>query len=69
LAGYLFSNDLHRAHQVAAAFEAGAIGVNGAGVQVGAPMGVQKQSGFGRTGGRFGMEDFQRAKKVYISLV
>jgi acyl-CoA reductase-like NAD-dependent aldehyde dehydrogenase len=68
LAGYLFTSDLKRAHRVAAALEAGAVGINGAGVQVGAPMGGVKQSGFGTMGGRFGLEDFLRPKNVYISL-
>jgi acyl-CoA reductase-like NAD-dependent aldehyde dehydrogenase len=69
LAAYVQTNDLRRAHRLAAALEAGAIGVNGAGVQVGAPMGGVKQSGFGRMGGRFGLEDFMRPKNVYIPLV
>jgi len=68
LAGYIQTNDLRRAHRVAAALEAGAIGVNGAGVQIGAPMGGVKQSGFGTMGGRYGLEDFMRPKNIYIPL-
>jgi acyl-CoA reductase-like NAD-dependent aldehyde dehydrogenase len=68
LAAYVQTNDLRRAHRMAAQLQAGAIGVNGAGVHVGAPMGGVKQSGFGRMGGRFGLEDFMRPKNVYISL-
>jgi acyl-CoA reductase-like NAD-dependent aldehyde dehydrogenase len=68
LAAYVQTNDLRRAHRMAAQLQAGAIGVNGAGVHVGAPMGGVKQSGFGRMGGRFGIEDFMRPKNVYISL-
>jgi len=68
LAAYLHTNDLRRAHRAAAALEAGAVGVNGAGVQIGAPMGGVKQSGFGRMGGRYGLEDFLRPKNVYIPL-
>ena len=68
LAAYVQTNDLRRAHRLASALEAGAIGVNGAGVQVGAPMGGVKQSGFGRMGGRYGLEDFMRPKNVYIAL-
>jgi aldehyde dehydrogenase (NAD+) len=68
LAAYVQTNDLRRAHRLASALEAGAIGVNGAGVQVGAPMGGMKQSGFGRMGGRFGLEDFMRPKNVYVAL-
>ena len=42
--------------------------VNGSGVKTSAPFGGVKQSGFGRMGGRFGLEDFQRPKNVYIPL-
>jgi acyl-CoA reductase-like NAD-dependent aldehyde dehydrogenase len=34
-----------------------------------APFGGMKQSGFGRMGGRYGLEDFMRPKNVYIPLV
>jgi acyl-CoA reductase-like NAD-dependent aldehyde dehydrogenase len=68
LAAYAQTNDLRRAHRLATRLEAGAIGINGAGVQVGAPMGGVKQSGYGRMGGRYGLEDFMRPKNVYIPL-
>jgi len=69
LAAYLHTNDLRRAHRVAAALEAGMVSVNGfTGVHPGAPFGGVKQSGFGRMGGRYGLEDFLRPKNVYIPL-
>ncbi|WP_313901599.1 aldehyde dehydrogenase family protein [Mycobacterium sp. SMC-2] len=69
LAAYLHTNDLRRAHRVAAALEAGSVYVNGfTGVPAGAPFGGVKQSGFGRMGGRYGLEDFLRPKNVYIPL-
>ena len=69
LAAYLHTNDLRRAHRVAAALEAGSVYVNGfTGVPVGTPFGGVKQSGFGRMGGRYGLEDFLRPKNVYIPL-
>jgi acyl-CoA reductase-like NAD-dependent aldehyde dehydrogenase len=70
LAAYLHTNDLRRTHRVAAALEAGMVYVNGfTGVHAGAPFGGVKQSGFGRMGGRQGLEDFLRPKNVYIPLV
>lgn len=69
LAAYLHTNDLRRAHRVASALEAGMVSVNGfTGVHAGAPFGGVKQSGFGRMGGRYGLEDFLRPKNVYIPL-
>jgi acyl-CoA reductase-like NAD-dependent aldehyde dehydrogenase len=69
LAAFLHTNDLRRAHRVAAALEAGMVYVNGfTGVHAGAPFGGVKQSGFGRMGGRYGLEDFLRPKNVYIPL-
>jgi acyl-CoA reductase-like NAD-dependent aldehyde dehydrogenase len=69
LAAYLFSSDLRRTHRVAAALEAGTVFVNGfTGLPVTTPFGGVKQSGFGRMGGRWGLEDFLRPKNVYIPL-
>lgn len=69
LAAYLFSNDLRRTHRVAAALEAGTVFVNGfTGLPTSTPFGGVKQSGFGRMGGRWGLEDFLRPKNVYIPL-
>ncbi|HYB80091.1 MAG TPA: aldehyde dehydrogenase family protein [Mycobacterium sp.] len=69
LAAYVHTNDLRRAHRVAAALEAGSVYVNAfTGVPAGAPFGGVKQSGFGRMGGRYGLEDFLRPKNVYIPL-
>lgn len=69
LAGYVHTNDLRRAHRVAAALEAGYIGVNGfPPIPVTAPFGGWKQSGSGREGGRAGIEEFLRPKNVYIPM-
>ncbi len=69
LAAYLHTNDLKRAHRVVAQLEAGMVNVNGfTGIFPGAPFGGVKQSGFGRMGGRHGLEDFMRPKNVYIPL-
>jgi aldehyde dehydrogenase (NAD+) len=69
LAGYIQTNDIKRAHRVAAALQAGNIWVNGfRGIPPGAPFGGTKQSGFGRLGGRDGIREFTRPKNVFIAL-
>lgn len=69
LAGYVHTNDLRRAHRIAAALDAGYIGVNGfPPIPVTAPFGGWKQSGSGREGGRMGIEEFLRPKNVYIPM-
>jgi len=68
LASYVHTNDLKRAHRVAATLQSGSVWVNGSGVRTSAPFGGVKQSGFGRMGGRFGLEDFMYPKNVHIPL-
>jgi len=67
LAGYVHTNDLKRAHRVAAKLEAGYISVNGfAMMPPTASFGGWKLSGSGRECGRIGIEEFLRQKNVYI---
>jgi aldehyde dehydrogenase (NAD+) len=69
LGGIVFTNDLRRGHRVAARLEAGYVGVNAfPPMPAGAPFGGVKQSGFGREGGRAGLEEFLRTKNVYVQL-
>jgi aldehyde dehydrogenase (NAD+) len=70
LAGYLHTRDLGRAHRMAAALDAGNIGINGGGAPAGpsAPFGGVKQSGYGREGGVEGVREFIRTKNVEIKL-
>jgi aldehyde dehydrogenase (NAD+) len=69
LAGFVYTNDLKRAHRVAAGLEAGYIGVNAFPFLPGpAPFGGYKQSGFGRELGADGVKEFTRTKNVYIDL-
>ncbi len=69
LSAYVHTNDLRRAHRVAAQLQAGTVNINGTtGTPAGAPFGGVKQSGFGRMGGKWGLEDFLQPKNVYISL-
>jgi aldehyde dehydrogenase (NAD+) len=69
LAGYVWTNDLRRAHRVADALEAGYVSVNGmAPLPPSAPFGGWKASGHGLEGGRAGLEEFVRPKNVFVSL-
>jgi aldehyde dehydrogenase (NAD+) len=69
LAGYVWTNDLRRAHRVAAALEAGWIGVNGfPPMPPNAAFGGYKSSGFGREGGLEGLLEYVRTKNVYIAM-
>jgi acyl-CoA reductase-like NAD-dependent aldehyde dehydrogenase len=68
LAGYIYTNDLKRAHRVAAAINAGNIWINRfTGVPASVPFGGIKHSGFGRVGGIEGIREFTRPKNVSIS--
>ncbi|MCU1393435.1 MAG: aldA 4 [Ilumatobacteraceae bacterium] len=67
LGAYLHTRDIGRAHRMAARLEAGMVIVNGPpGMSPGAPFGGYKQSGFGREGGRWGIEEFLQQKNVFI---
>ncbi|MEO6124244.1 MAG: aldehyde dehydrogenase family protein [Ilumatobacteraceae bacterium] len=68
LGAYLHTADIGRAHRVARKLEAGMVIVNGLpGMSPGAPFGGYKQSGFGREGGRWGIEEFLQQKNVFIA--
>lgn len=69
LGAYLHTNDLTRAHNVAAALQAGAVAVNGMlPMSANQPFGGYKESGFGREGGRHGLEEFMQVKQVLLHL-
>ena len=69
LGAYLHTRDVKRAHRVAAELQAGTVGVNSpVPMAPGAPFGGFKQSGFGREGGRAGLEEFLQLKNVFVSL-
>lgn len=69
LAAYIHTNDLRRAHRVAAALQAGNVAVNGSSANpISAPFGGVKQSGYGRLGGIDGIREFSRAKNVWVSM-
>jgi len=65
LAGYFFSRDLERIYRVAEALEVGMVGVNtGLISDVASPFGGVKQSGFGREGSKYGIEEYQNIKTI-----
>jgi acyl-CoA reductase-like NAD-dependent aldehyde dehydrogenase len=65
LSAYLHTRDSARAQRVARRLDGGTVIVNGfPGMSPGAPFGGVKQSGFGREGGRAGIEEFVRRKNV-----
>ncbi len=69
LASYIQTNDLRRAHRVAAALEAGNVWINGfMGIPPSAPFGGVKHSGYGRLGGLAGIKEFTRPKNVWLAL-
>jgi aldehyde dehydrogenase (NAD+) len=69
LAGYVWTEDLRRAHRVAARLDAGYVSVNSmAGLPPSAPFGGWKASGHGKEGGREGLLQLMRQKNVHIAL-
>lgn len=64
LAAYVQSGDQKRAQGVARKLRAGMIMINGAQRPSGSPFGGYKQSGNGREGGKWGLEDFLEVKSI-----
>ena len=64
LAAYIQTGDMERARRVAAQLRAGMIQVNGASRISGSPFGGYKQSGVGREGGMWGIEEFLEIKTI-----
>ena len=65
LASYFFTSNLSRAWRVAEALESGIVGVNEGVISTEvAPFGGVKQSGVGREGSRYGVDDYLEIKYV-----
>lgn len=63
LAGYFFSNDVRRIWRVASALETGLVGINeGAIAAPSAPFGGVKESGYGREGSHWGLDEYLHTK-------
>lgn len=67
LAGYFFSKDVGRIMRVAQQLQVGMVGVNTGKISAAeAPFGGVKESGYGREGSLYGMEEYQVLKSVTI---
>lgn len=65
LAAYFYSRDIDRVWRVAAALESGIVAVNeGAFASEAAPFGGVKDSGYGREGSRYGLDEYMHTKYV-----
>lgn len=65
LAGYFFSRDVGRCSRVARKLEVGMVGINTGKISAAeAPFGGVKESGYGREGSLYGMEDYQIVKSI-----
>ncbi|PEQ13054.1 succinate-semialdehyde dehydrogenase (NADP(+)) [Novosphingobium sp. PC22D] len=69
LASYFYSRDLSRVWRVAEAIEAGMVGINTGLISTAvAPFGGVKQSGLGREGSKYGLEDFMEVKYLCMGI-
>lgn len=69
LASYLFTENLSRAIRVAEQLQYGIVGINdGLPSAVQAPFGGMKESGIGREGGKYGLEEYLETKYISIGL-
>jgi succinate-semialdehyde dehydrogenase/glutarate-semialdehyde dehydrogenase len=67
LVGYVFTQDIDRAFAVSEALEVGMVGLNvGIVSNPATPFGGVKQSGLGREGGRYGIEEFLEQKLIVM---
>jgi aldehyde dehydrogenase (NAD+) len=62
LAAYVQTGSAERARRVTAQLRAGVVAINGQGAASGSPFGGYKQSGNGREGGTFGLEEYLEVK-------
>lgn len=68
LAAYFYSRDIGRIWKLAEALESGLVGVNAGMISTEvAPFGGYKQSGLGREGSKYGIEDYLEIKYVCIA--
>jgi aldehyde dehydrogenase (NAD+) len=61
----VFGGDRANARRVVNGLRAGRVSYNGAATDSYTPMGGYKQSGIGRSMGRFGLEEYLEIKSVY----
>ncbi|WP_067734318.1 NAD-dependent succinate-semialdehyde dehydrogenase [Novosphingobium naphthalenivorans] len=69
LASYFYSKDLSRVWRVAEAIEAGMVGINTGLISTAvAPFGGVKQSGLGREGSHYGLDDYMEVKYLCMGI-
>lgn len=69
LAGYFYSKDVSRIFRVAEELEVGMVGINtGAISEASLPFGGIKESGFGREGSIYGVEDYTVVKSMVLGI-
>jgi succinate-semialdehyde dehydrogenase / glutarate-semialdehyde dehydrogenase len=69
LASYFYGNNINRIFRVAEALEYGMVGINTGLISTAvAPFGGVKQSGFGREGSKYGLDDYLEMKYMCFSL-
>ncbi len=69
LASYFYASDLSRVWRVAEALEAGMVGINTGLISTEvAPFGGVKQSGLGREGSKYGLDDFMEVKYLCMGI-
>jgi succinate-semialdehyde dehydrogenase/glutarate-semialdehyde dehydrogenase len=69
LASYFYARDISRVWRVAEAIEAGMVGINTGLISTEvAPFGGVKQSGLGREGSKYGLEDFLEVKYLCMGI-
>lgn len=68
LASYFYTRDVGRIFRVAEALEYGIVGINSGAISAAnVPFGGVKESGFGREGSKYGMEDYLEIKYLCVA--
>ncbi|OPL07623.1 MAG: NAD-dependent succinate-semialdehyde dehydrogenase [delta proteobacterium ML8_F1] len=69
LAAYAYSRDLSRSYRITESLDFGIIGINSGRISAAqAPFGGMKESGFGREGGTYGIEDYLVLKYTAVAI-
>ena len=64
LTNYIQTKDKEKAHRIARQLRSGMVEINGNGFTPGTPFGGYKQSGNGREGGIWGLEEYLEVKTI-----
>ena len=64
LGNYIQTSDLDKAHRVAKKLRSGVVYINGNSMDAGTPFGGYRQSGNGREGGKWGLEEYLEIKTI-----